>query len=479
MGFLQAMSQMGQFEHKDGLASYLVMPMEREGKEIRVWLKVIGDLHEPLQIEKVSRIDLADYHSKIEYLKRYLYRARAGSAANWTYSPVHKAGKMKNNADKNLELLCGPGWEKDKDTHFFKIKNRMLLDYEKQGFFTPGSVERIMTGMEASIKLVVNELDNKQSYIIVFGIEQEGDFLYPGEVPAFINYFEKKLNENLFKGKNQKQKELHNQYCSLCGKSLINSITMDKIFKFATFDKVSVLPGLDKNEISYSYPLCPSCFENISAGREKVDRVLANASVLPDIRIWAIPEAVGNETQGLFQRFLHSWEESFGNEDVSGSGEKREHGYFSRLAKAGFGMSFHFVFWQRNNAQEIIHLMVEDVPPERLARLQSVWQKVSKSTFGWKNETDLDTAIRSLYATLAAFAGKSSADKIVFRDFALEVIGDMLQGQALPVDMFKRFIVPRLPRLVYEGNPKNTKRTMRYAELWVEYMQAVNMEVMN
>lgn len=477
MGFLQAMSQMGQSEGKDGLSSYLVMPMDREGKEIRVWLKVAGDLNEPLDIQGISRIDLADYYNNAENLELYLYRGRAGSAASWAYSPIYKAGKMKSSPDKNLELFCDEGWEENKKTHFFKVKNRMLLDYEKEGFLVSGSVDLIMAEMQEKIHMVLDDLDNKHSHIIIFGVEQNGDFLYPGKIPAFMNYFRKKLDQNLFKSSSQEKKKSLPQRCSQCREPIDSSLTLDKVFKFSTYDKVSVLPGLDKKEVSYSYPICQSCFENISAGREKTDRVLANSFILPGIRIWAVPEAVGDGTHRLFQNFVRNWEESFGAQDVSGVGEKREQIYFPRLAAAGYGMIFHFVFWERNNAQEIVHLMVEDVPPERLARLQTTWQQVAKNTFGWQKDTDLDRAIRSLYATLGAFAGKSNADKIVFKDFALEVIGDMLAGEYLPVDMFKNLVVPRLPRLIYEGNPKNVNRTMRYAELWVEYMQALNREV--
>ena len=120
--------------------------------------------------------------------------------------------------------------------------------------------------------------------------------------------------------------------------------------------------------------------------------------------------------------------------------------------------------------------MVEDVPPERLARLESTWQRVSMEQFGWRKAADLDFAIKSLYATLANFAEKQWG-QMVFRDFTLEIIGVMLQGEVLPVGMFKRFVVPRLARLVYEGKPNNYRRSMHYAELWVEYMQALNREV--
>jgi len=198
---------------------------------------------------------------------------------------------------------------------------------------------------------------------------------------------------------------------------------------------------------------------------------------LNDILVWAIPEAVGEKSSDIFEKFLYSWEEKLDRSDVAGLEENIEAKYFSRLARIGQGLIFHFVFWQQNNAQEIVHLMVEDVPPERLARLESVWQQVNKEYAGWAKDTDLDAAIRSLHATLNAFAGKSNSDKMVFRDFALQVIGSMLQGETLPVEMFKQLIVTRIPRLIFEGNTRDAYLSMRFAELWVEYMYRLNQEV--
>lgn len=478
MGFLQAMAQMGQSEAREGLEAYLIRPMDRDGKEIRVWLKVKGDLMEPLDIEGVSRIDLADYSASGAVLTEYMYKKPAGSNTTWAFSPIHKAGKMKNDPDKSLEVLCPPGWREDKATHFHKIRNRILMDYEKEGIFVPGSVDQIMDEMEEKIPMVLSDLDNQQSYIIIFGIDQEGDFLYPGRVPAFETYFKQKLAQNLDGGQKSKKADSNQvKNCSLCNATMDSVFGLNKVFKFNTFDKVSVLTGLDKNEIIHNFPVCQSCFEEISAGRGKVDRVLNNSSVLPKINIWAIPEAIGGSDNRIFNRFLRTWEKHLDAREIGGAGERTEGMYFSRLAQTGQGLIFHFVFWEQNNAQEIVHLMVEDVPPERLARLESTWQRVCKEQFGWQKDTDLDFAIRSIYATLANFAGKSKGDKMVFRDFTLEIIGAMLQGEVLPVDMFKRFIVPRLPRLVYENKPGDYRRSMYYAELWVEYMQALNREV--
>lgn len=476
MGFLQAMQQMSKSEAKEGLDSYLIRPMDKDGKEIRVWLKVEEDIDKKLEVKGVSKIDLADYGADRVILREYLYRKPAGANTTWVFSPIHKARAMKNDVDKNIETLCPEGWEDNNKTHFHKIKNRILNDYEKEAYFTPGSVDIIMKEMEEKIQQVIHDLDNKQSYIIIFGVEKDGDFLYPGHVSAFVNYFKQKLATNLGKGDNKKIKDSPN-ICSLCNGETSNPLTLNKIFKFNTYDKVSVLAGLDKNEIPYNFPVCQNCFENISAGREKVDRILVNTGVLPKVNIWAIPETVGNTDEVLFKRFLHSWETKLDQSEIAGVGEKIEQQYFSRLAKIGQGLIFHFVFWEKNNAQEILHLMVEDVPPERLARLESAWQKVTKESFGWKNQTSLDFAIKSLYATLTNFAGKSEGDKKVFRDFALEIIGKMLQEELLPVDMFKSFIVSRLARLVYEGNPKDYRRAMHYAQIWAEYMYLLNQEV--
>ena len=478
MGFLQAIQQMGQSENKQGLEPYLVRPMSQDGKEIRVWLKVQGDWQDVLDIVEVSRMDLADYKAATAPLKKYLYKKPPANTTS-SFTPIHLTGKMKKDPQANYAALCPPQWE-EKKTHFASMKTRILDAYEREGVFTPGSVERIFRGMQEKIDMVLPDLDNQHSYMVVFVIDENGRPIYPGEVPAFEKYFVRKLEQSLG-GDNRKTKKGVSpsqppQKCNICGEEMSNSTNLDKAFKFATFDKLTVLPGLDKKEIPYSYAVCKTCFEQIASGREKTERLLTRSGILSDIQVWAIPEAIGNATGGIFEKFLYSWEESLNSSELAGSEEIVENKYFSRLAKTGQGLIFHFVFMQKNKSQEILHLMVEDVPPERLARLESTWQQVTRK-YGWDRDTDLDAAIRSLHATLNAFAGKSKSDKLVFREFALKVIGNMLQGESLPVEIFKQLIIPRLPRLIYEGNAQDAALSMRYAELWVEYMYCLNQEV--
>jgi len=486
MGFLQAMQQMGQSEQKEGLEPYLVRPMSQDGKEIRVWLKVNGDLEETLDIVGVSKIDLADYKSHTVSLKKYLYK-KPPSNTTASFTPVYIIPKAKVTSDpeRNRSLFCPEDWEANEDAYFFKIKSRILDDYERQGVFAKGSVDLIFKGMIEKIDAILSDLERSVSYIMVFVIDDSGNPLYPGEIPALEKYFVRRLEQSLSGNKKTVKKkntqgncaavESSLQNCSVCGRAISHGITLNQIFKFATFDKLSFLPGLDEKEIPFSYAICQECYEQVASGREKVDRVLTKWGLIPDIFIWAIPESVGNGNKELFTKFLNSWEERFSASEITGADTRTESKYFSRLAAIGQGLIFHFVFWEPNNSQEIVHLMVEDVPPERLARLERVWQMVIKEHAGWNTDTDLDMAIRSLYGTLKSFAGKSKADKRVFQDFALKIIGKMLMGERVPVEVFKQMTVTRLQRLVYESN--EAALSMRFAEIWVEYMNRINQEV--
>ena len=55
---------------------------------------------------------------------------------------------------------------------------------------------------------------------------------------------------------------------------------------------------------------------------------------------------------------------------------------------------FHFVFWELLQAQERVHLMVEDVPPSRLKQLEAVWIETAE-LFGIRGERKtLDYCLR-------------------------------------------------------------------------------------
>jgi CRISPR-associated protein Csh1 len=476
MGFLDAISQMGALEKKEGIEAYLKFPLEGEGRVIRVFLDVHDPYAEVLQVLGVSKIDLADLVRKPEMVLKYLYRDRVGANTSWGFTPLHKIGRPKANVDGNKKEFFGESgsWQKEDKSHLYKIKNRVLADYEKEGVFSKGSVETIMRDLPSKIEDVLDRLDNKLSHIIIFGIDNGQDFLYPGDIPAFVNYFNSKLQRSLDSGGVREKKK-----CALCQRESYNTSTLNKVFKFATFDKVSFLPGLDKSGADSSFPLCYDCLEKVTSGRERVERTLTKTTLIPKVRIWVVPEGTGIGGSERLKRLVNDLERNIDEGALNTLGEQREQTYFQRLAREEQGLVFHFLFWERSNSQEIVHLMVEDVPPERLARLERLWETSMKSVFGdVKKGLNLDWTINSLYWTLDKLSGKSKSDKTVFKDFAINVIGKILKEEKLPVLTFKKFVVSRTNRLMHEESKWEDKRQIiLYSQVWVNFMTMLNEEV--
>lgn len=478
MGFIDAITSLGELSKDEGLEPYLSYPLEKGGKLILVFLQVADPEVVPLNIQGVARVELADARLDPEMKLKYLYRNRVGSAASWAFSPIQKMGKPKKDMSKNRSMIFGSGgdWTADKNSHLYKIKNKLLLDYERERIFETGSVDRIMKELPSQLESVLSYLDPKSSHIFIFGVEGHDQvFLYPGEINAFITYFKNKL-EKTFRA----SREEGEMCCAICHNQC-SPLVLSKAFKFATADKVNVLHGLLSNEETAAFPICRKCFERVSSGRDRLQLKLNNTFVLPKINIWTLPEVVAGNSGLLLGRLINSLEEYVTDGKLKSIGEKRELRFFSQLAKQGEGIVFHFVFWERNNAQELVHLMVEDVPPERLAKLERLWGHSITAVFGKVQREDLlsvDWAIKSLYKTLSVFAGKSEGDKQVFRDFSLKVIGKMLKGEFLPVETFKHAVVKRAARLVYENSSwDEVSKELLYAQTWVDYMNRINQEV--
>jgi len=477
MGFLEAMQQMGELSKgTDSLSSFLKFPLDQEGRVIRVHLDVKDPYGDQLKVRGVNKVDLADLTRTPEMKHKYLYRDKVGANVKWGFTPIFRMGRTKKTETANQKMLFGKekDWQKDDDAQLKKIKERVLEDYEKENYFAPGSVENIIKELPNHLEKILPDLEPGISHVMVFGAECNGAFLYPGDIPAIVKYFEQKLKENLTQSDSAGQIT-----CALCSETKEATSNLDKVFKFATFDKVNILPGLSKKEIDHVFSICLECLGNVSAGRERVERTLSNRRIIPDINIWVIPESA--VTNKVFHKLVEDLENTIEEGRIKALGERRENIFFHQLASQdGEGLIFHFLFIERSQSQEILHLLVEDVPPERLVLLEKCWQKTFKKMAGSKVEQglNLDWALRSIYFLLHRLAGKSSSDQIVFRDLSLKIISKMLQGKPLPVQTLKKFATSRIPRLVHE-TPRwdEVQKTMWYAQLWVEYMNALNMEV--
>jgi len=474
MGFLQGIADIGKLDSKSGLESYLKFPLEKGGRIIRVWLKVKDIQAECLEVQSISRIDVAEQLNDEKMKRKYLYRDKVGANVTWGFTPLHKTGKPKSSREANAKEWLGTDqdWKNNKKSHLYKIYHRVLKDYENEGIINAGATDLITDQLNKNMDTILDIFQGKDSFVILFGADSNDGFVYPGEIPAFVSYFNNKLHQTLPKTQSDE-----NAVCSLCNMKTSDKFELAKVFKFATLDKVNFIPGLNSKRAKTGFTICRTCLEGILAGRERVDRKLSLTGVIPGLRLWIIPEAIGPKSSQAVEKAVQQLERLQDESQVPTAGEKAEGRFFRNMAKSGHNLVYHFIFWERNNAQELIHLMVEDVPPERLAVLEKKWEKAFKSVFGSDvaQGLNLDWAIKSLYATLSRFAGKSEADKLVFRDLALKMLGKMLRGETLPLATFKQVIVSRSARLIFENdNWDEVKRSIKYAQVWCEYISLIN-----
>ena len=90
------------------------------------------------------------------------------------------------------------------------------------------------------IDKIIEFWDSKIPCFLLFGLKTGDGFFYPGETAAIVKYFKSKLNpDEPVKKKGAQQ----TTYCALCGERDKKLETLDKVFKFATFDKPGFLPG--------------------------------------------------------------------------------------------------------------------------------------------------------------------------------------------------------------------------------------------
>jgi len=58
-----------------------------------------------------------------------------------------------------------------------------------------GSTEKVINGLiEQGDRILECFSDKDSSYIIIFGIDRDGEFIYPGEVDTFRRYFLRSLS---------------------------------------------------------------------------------------------------------------------------------------------------------------------------------------------------------------------------------------------------------------------------------------------
>lgn len=158
-----------------------------------------------------------------------------------------------------------------------------MASFEEEGVFSEGSVDLIMKELvDRRSELCDLWSDSKRSYILMFGCCKDGSFMYPGEIPAFVAYFRKKLEERSSGG--------NPITCAFCGERDEIGSSFSDVFKFATFDKASFLPGNSKNSKGKVFPICRKCNALFTKGRDVLRSKFTNR--IAGINMDVVPEFV-------------------------------------------------------------------------------------------------------------------------------------------------------------------------------------------
>lgn len=158
-----------------------------------------------------------------------------------------------------------------------------------------------------------------------------------------------------------------------------------KIFSFYTIDKPGMITGGFRRESAWkNFPVSAEAGQCLKQARDYLDRN-QQYRMPGGFRYWVIPKFVFAETEDDLSRIM----EELSNYSASSPGFGLGHEAIERFSEVedrikliqGFAESqvlLSFLFWEKNNAQLKINLLVDDVPPTRLKRLIDAQKRVAK-----------------------------------------------------------------------------------------------------
>jgi CRISPR-associated protein Csh1 len=484
MGFLHGIKQIGEYyELQDqsndlgDIQNFLQYPLDlpdpntpddRKPLVIRVSLQVEDCQAESLRVTGIKELSLAEYPgmSEDDVKAKYLYREPVGANVTWTFSPIYKLGKgLGDLAYKSLivgekakieieNLPPADKWGEFKDGRLFKLYHRILKGFEESGCFSAGSADLIMSELVSRVdELIEKWQDKKRSYLMVFGVsDPERTFLFPGDLPACRTHFKKKISVNGNSG--EASQEIH---CSLCQNIAEAGSSFDKIFKFSTFDKSNFLPGQDKENIHKTFPVCKRCYTLLSRGKTEVENRFSEGIGIPKYEILVIPEIIGSD------RFVKRTLKQSG--DYFSSGVEQEKRLFEDITKRDASFVYHFMFIEQNQAQIILHRLVEDIPPTQFKKIKNIWAATYQKFYPDRDPGTLDQAIRRMIAMILSLSGKSEIDKLTMKDRALNIVANLFNNEWIDVSNLQQAAVTRLPGLFSDDEWLNDKNFSGGAKL--------------
>ncbi|RUM43071.1 MAG: hypothetical protein DSY34_00610 [Desulfurobacterium sp.] len=178
------------------------------------------------------------------------------------------------------------------------------------------------------------------------------------------------LNEAFEKFYLSKLGKLKKGICSLCGKETLVSGERSP-FTFYTLDKIGYLSGLSKKYHFRGFPICAECYKVLD--KAKLELVKHNFKLVSGIEYRLIPDVIRTEIdheliENIFDLHYLKSKLKLKREEKQKLSDVEED-ILDYLKELEDYLTFHFVFIEKNQSQEIIRLHIQDVYPSRIKEL--------------------------------------------------------------------------------------------------------------
>jgi len=301
---------------------------------------VILDINENGELKD---IDLTKNFSAFE--DKLLHKPTTGGRNPPNFSPTLRLGDIEKSI-KNMDNILKSLRRFEKSIP--PLKNLEEFMNKVRGKLTESSL----------LKSNQRKLSPKQRVFITLRIN--GKFI--GEISEFKKAFEKFYLSKL--GKFSKG------ICSLCGKETLVSGERSP-FTFYTLDKIGYLSGFSKKYHFRGFPICAKCYKVLD--KAKLELVKHNFKLVSGIGYWLIPDVIRTEVnhelmENIFDLHYLKSKLKLKREEKQKLSDVEED-ILDYLKELEDYLTFHFVFIEKNNSQEIIRLHIQDVYPSRIKEL--------------------------------------------------------------------------------------------------------------
>ncbi len=312
---------------------------------------------------------------------------------------------------------------------FHPIENNKS-ELEKIDSALQNNIEKIKSDLKKFLEENQNIRLSDKIIIITFltekGEEYPGDFIPIKETlesqrsQAFVNYYIKNNIESKWKNENEKK------YCYYCHELKNEVWGYASPFTFYTVDKESFVSGGFKSEFSWkNYPVCPDCAVILHKGEKYLSENLsfkfAGYSYLLIPQLLLFEE---NQMKELLDN-LSSYCEPTLNDKKMGRIERIEEDFLSKLGEEKNLVNFNFMFYEKNNNQFNILLLIQEIPPSRLKKLIEAKYNVDQKYKNLFPDIETKKSIINFdfhFGFIFDFFKSSKNDNVEFKKSGLEIL---------------------------------------------------------